>query len=78
MMKLTKKQAALYKQRWQRVETMQRKELQSAPLSLKFKQLCLLLDSFPSRKPDVKRYKEVNEVRRRWVALKKKWKNNEY
>ena len=48
MIKLTKKQALIYKQRWEEVELVNIRELQTTPMALKFKQLCLLMNFFPS------------------------------
>lgn len=71
MIKLTKKQAELYKQRWQQIESIQTQELRSTPMSLKFKQLCLLMNFFYSRQLNREREKEVSVIRRRWIILKK-------
>lgn len=71
MIKLTKKQAVLYKQRWRQIGRMQTQELKTTPMSLKFKQLCVLMNSFPAP-PNTQREKEVSAVRSRWIALKKK------
>ena len=72
MIQLTKKQAILYKQRWQQVESMQTQELRAMPMSLKFKQLCFLINSFDLTSEDKKREKDVAIVRKSWVRLKKK------
>ena len=75
MIKLTKKTASIYKQKWQQVELMQIQELQTTSMSLKFKQLCFLMNSFRLTHADKKRNKEVAIVRRRWISLKKGWGN---
>jgi len=74
MIKLTKKQAILYKKRWKRVELLQAKDFSAIPMSLKFKQLCFLMDSFRSRSIDKEREKEISEVRERWALLRKRMK----
>ena len=70
MTKLTKKQGLEYKQQWANVESVQIQELQKTPMSLKFNQLCSLMDSFPFIL-DKKREKEEKEIRARWMKLKK-------
>lgn len=75
MIKLTKKQAFIYKQRWKRVELVQVQEIRTASISLKFTQLCLLMNSFPCIPLDKHREHEVKKVRKSWVALKKRWEN---
>ena len=72
MIKLAKKQALIYQQRWERIALVQNQELQRTPLSLKFKQLCLLMNSFPFIPIDKKREKKVGEVRKYWAVLKRK------
>lgn len=71
MIKLTKKQAIEYKQRWQETALIQTEELQTTPMSLKFRQLCFLMDSFHFPRKDQNREKEIAAVRRRWLNLKK-------
>lgn len=71
MIKLTKKQAGIYKQRWRQIEYIQTQELQTTPMSLKFKQLCLLMNSFHTKPLNIEREKEVNTVRKYWITLKK-------
>ena len=75
MIKLSKKQALVYQQRWERIELAQTQELQRTPMSLKFKQLCLLMNSFSFISLDKKREKKTEEVRKYWTVLKKKWRN---
>ena len=75
MIKLSKKQALIYQQRWERIELVQTQELQRIPVSLKFKQLCLLMNFFPFISLDKKREKKIEEVRKYWTALKRKWRN---
>jgi hypothetical protein len=75
MIKLTRKQAKLFKKRWQQAEAKQAQELRTMSVSLKFKQLCFLMDSFPPGQPDRQREKEVIEIRKRWLTLNKKLKN---
>ena len=71
MIKMTKKQAGLYKQRWRKIELAQTRELADAPMSLKFKQLCWLMNSFHVMQPDKRREQQADTVRRRWSRLKK-------
>ncbi len=71
MIKLTKQQATLYKQKWRQMESVDAQELQTTPMSLKFKQLCLLMNFFRLPQVDALREKEINIVRKRWVILKK-------
>lgn len=73
MIKLTKKQASIYQQRWKRIAFARTQELQSSGMSVKFKQLCFLMNSFPFFHIDEKREKEVIEIRKRWILLKRKW-----
>ena len=73
MIKLAKKQASIYKQRWEQIHLVQTRELRTTPVSLKFKQLCFLMNSFYVAKRDKKREKEISEVRKRWVRLKTGW-----
>ena len=75
MIKLTKKQADAYKKRWQRVESIQTQELRRTPMSLKFKQLCFLMNSFHSMPIDKRREREVKTVRCHWMILKERWEN---
>lgn len=75
MIKLTKKQALIYKQRWERIELVQTKELQTIPMFLKFKQLCLLMNSFRFMSADKKREEKIDVVRKCWTVLKRKWGN---
>ena len=72
MKKLTKKQAVIYKQRWQQVESIQIQELRTTPVFLKFKQLCFLMNSFPFTQKDKRRDKDVKAIRQRWVTLKER------
>ena len=78
MIKLTKKQAVTYKRQWQQVESMHIQELRRTSMSLKFKQLCFLINSFHFRPIDKRREKEVKAVRWHWMILKKRWKNGDY
>jgi len=71
MIKLSKKQAAVYKQRWREVESVQIQELQTTPMSSKFKQLCLLMNSFNPSRPAPDREKKIDAIRRRWIMLRK-------
>jgi hypothetical protein len=71
MIKLTKQQATLYKKKWRQMESIEIQELQTAPMSLKFKQLCLLMNSFRFPQSGKEREKEINTVRKRWIVLKK-------
>lgn len=71
MIKLTKKEAMRYKQRWQAVNAVEIHELRTAPMPLKFKQLCWLMNSFRFPQGDNQRDKEVSTARKRWLALKK-------
>ncbi|MBI5024489.1 MAG: hypothetical protein HZC18_05745 [Candidatus Omnitrophica bacterium] len=73
MIKLTKKQAIQYKQKWAAVRAVETRELQTTPMPLKFKQLCWLMNSFRFSAPDPKEEKEIEEVRKRWITLKKKF-----
>ena len=75
MIKLTKKQIGEYQQRWRRIELFQSKEVRLIPMSLKFKQLCFLMNSFPFLVFDKSREKETKSIRRRWITLKKKLTN---
>ncbi len=74
MIELTKKQGVSYKRRWQKVKSKQIEELQTMPMSLKFKQLCLLMDSFPAMQEDKNRDDEVSAIRQRWITLKRRCK----
>ncbi|HBR15811.1 MAG TPA: hypothetical protein DD723_09795 [Candidatus Omnitrophica bacterium] len=71
MIKLTKKQAMEYEKKWRRVNLIKTKELQTVSMEVKFKQLCLLMNSFPFSAGQ-KREKELLEVRKRWKILKRK------
>ena len=71
MIKFTKKQAAIYKQKWRNVESNQIRESQAAPMLVKFKQLCFLMNSFHSKRSDQERERQVRAIRKRWVMLKK-------
>ena len=70
---MTKIQAMIYKQRWNRVQKAQNLELQTLSMPLKFKQLCFLMNSFRSIPADYNREKEIIPIRRRWRALKKQY-----
>lgn len=70
MIQLTKKQALRYKRRWREVEAMQIQEMRTTPVSLRFKQLCVLMDSFHFARKDKKREKEVDTILRSWLILK--------
>ena len=72
MIKMTKKQAVQYKHRWQAVESAQIRELRSTPISVKFKQLCFLMNSFHWASRDKARDKEVADIRQRWLLLRKR------
>lgn len=72
MIKLTKEQALLYKKRWENVNRVQVLEMRANPISLKFQQLCFLMDTFRVLKTDSVRVKEENKIRRRWMILKKR------
>ncbi len=74
MIKLSKKQAGLYKKRWQQIESKQIQELQTVPMSLKFKQLCFLMNSFRIKGIDRDKENEIGAIRKRWVRLKSKMK----
>ena len=74
---MTKNQALLYKQRWKRIGSVQDQELRKSSLTLKFKQLCWLMDSF-YLVPDKKRELETGRVRQRWLLLKERWKNGRH
>ena len=71
MIKMTKRMAQLYQQRWKRVQETQNRELQILSMPLRFKQLCLLMDSFRIIQIDQNREKETNQVRQQWLALQK-------
>ena len=73
MIKLTKKQASAYKKKWKMVERVQAQEFQATPMSLKFKQLCVLMNSFRYLSVDKPREREISHIRQRWMALKKRW-----
>jgi hypothetical protein len=73
---MTKTQALLYKQRWNRVQQAQNLELQKSSMPLKFKQLCFLMNSFRTIPTDKIREKETNQIRQRWLLLKKKQPRN--
>lgn len=75
MIKLTKKQAKLFKARWQRIAEQEIRELRATPMLIKFEQLCFLMDSFNSGPSDKEREKQAIRVRKRWLALKRKLKN---
>ena len=75
MMKLTKSQVLAYQQKWKRVELARDRELRKTPISLKFKQLCFLMNSFRFMFSDDEKENEISEVRRRWTALKKRREN---
>ena len=74
-MKLTKKQALEYKKRWERVELVQANELRAFPISLKFKQLCFLMNSFRVISIDPEKESETARTRQRWATLRKRWKH---
>ena len=58
------------KQRWERVESAQAKELQTTPMSLRLKQLRWLMDSFPAARNKAQDEKKINAVRGHWLKLK--------
>ena len=69
---MTKRQALIYKQRWDRIGKIQNLELRTLSMSLKFKQLCFLMNSFRLAPTiDQARKKEINQIRQRWLMLKK-------
>ncbi len=76
MIKLTKKQARIYKQRWEQVELVNVQELQTTPMPLKFKQLCLLMNSFHPAPTDKKDEREISKIRQRWITLKRRWEHD--
>ena len=71
MIKITKQQALIYKQRWNRVQHAQTLELQSDSTLLKFKQLCFLMNSFRLKSTDQNREKDISQTRQHWQILKK-------
>jgi hypothetical protein len=71
MIKLTKKQAIQYKQRWRQIKAIETWELQTTPMPLKFKQLCWLMNSFRLSRPDEQREREIDTIRKRWITLRK-------
>ena len=73
MIKLTKKQAIAYKKKWRMVERVQAQESQTTPMSLKFKQLCILMNSFPYLLVGKQREREISNIRQRWMVLKRRW-----
>ena len=73
MINLTKKQAVAYQKKWKMVERVQVQESQATPMSLKFKQLCILMDSFRYPPVDKPREREISYIRQRWMLLKKRW-----
>ena len=71
MMKITKKQVLISKQRLNRAQHIQSLELQSDSLRVKFKQLCFLMNSFRLTPADQNREKDVRQIRQHWQILKK-------
>jgi hypothetical protein len=71
MIKMSKSQAKLFSQRWERVRLRQLKELRKTPFALKFRQLNQLMSSTSLFKKDSQRAKrDINVVRNRWVKLR--------
>jgi chromosome condensin MukBEF MukE localization factor len=70
-MPISKSDAQAYLDRWSMVRDAERDELRIMPMELKAKQLAALMESRALFGDDLKRQKEVEEVRARWARLRK-------
>jgi hypothetical protein len=69
--RMTKQQAAAWKQRWQRVEEAERHELQTMSLELRWRQLVAMFDSARALGWATTDETEIEQVRARWAKLRR-------
>ncbi|RJR45838.1 MAG: XRE family transcriptional regulator [Deltaproteobacteria bacterium] len=70
---LTKGEALTFKRRWEHVNAAERKELASAPVSLKFRQVAALLASAEKLGWNETLAAEEDLVRERWTRLRREY-----
>lgn len=70
MIKLTKKQAAQYKQKWAAINAVEREGTRKLSFEQKFHQTASLFRVGFALKPDFQEGREIRAVRKRWVRLK--------
>jgi hypothetical protein len=63
--------AKAYLQRWELVREAEDRELRRTPLTMKFRQLAVLMASGHLFADDQKRAPEIETVRERWLVLRK-------
>jgi hypothetical protein len=70
-MPISKADAQAYFNRWSMVRDAERIQLQTTPMEIKAQQLASLMESRGLFGDDPKRAQEVEEVRARWILLRK-------
>ncbi len=69
--RITKEQAAAFRQRWQLVEEAEHQELQTSPLELRFRQLAAMFESARGLGWATTEESEILQVRERWAKLRR-------
>jgi hypothetical protein len=71
--RISKEQAATFRQRWVLVEEAERRELRSSSAELRFRQLVSMFDSARGLGWATTDESEIDQVRARWAKLRRRY-----